>query len=171
MAEVAEVARDEGVRVALIGGYALQLYGSDRLTGDIDVVAEASLAQLPPGPPLSFGGYQTEAPNGVPIDLVLRSDDYTSLYDEALADAVRMQESAMPVARLEHIAAMKMVASRPRDDADLEWIILSGEADLQAARTVIHRHLGRYAADEWERLVDETRWRASRERKRPPRGP
>jgi hypothetical protein len=162
--EVSELARDEHVRVALIGGYALQLYGSPRLTGDIDVAAEDEIEALPQGKTLSFGGFQSTAPNGTPVDLVLRDDDYTGLYEEAIRESVRMQDVAMPVARLEHIAAMKMVAGRARDDADLEWIILSGEADLSEARAIIRRHLGPYAAQEWEQLVDETKWRASRGR-------
>jgi hypothetical protein len=47
------------VRIALLGGFALQQYGSDRLTGDIDIAAPEVLDGLPAGKALTFGGVQT----------------------------------------------------------------------------------------------------------------
>src|SRR5437762_2511114 len=44
--EVAQLAAAQGVRVALIGGAALQLLGSDRLTKDIDFAADRQLDGL-----------------------------------------------------------------------------------------------------------------------------
>ena len=162
--EVAILASDENVAVALIGGYALQLYGSPRLTGDVDVVAGQSIEALPAGELLSFGGYQTEAPNGVPVDFVLRDDDYAALYEEALVRAVELADAPMPVVRLEYLTAMKMAAGRSRDEADLEWIVLRSGIDMSRARQVIHRHLGPYAAGEFDRLAEQARWRSSRGR-------
>jgi hypothetical protein len=164
--ELAVLAHANHVSIALIGGYALQLYGSSRLTGDVDVVADALIRGLPTGKPLSFGGVQTAAPNGVPVDLVLRDDDYRALYDEALENAVEL-DTPLRVVRLEYIVAMKMVAGRARDEADLEWIILEsdiGRGRLSAARSIIHRHLGPYAVREFDRLVDQVEWQASRSR-------
>lgn len=161
--EIALAASDEGVRAALIGGYALQLYGSTRLTGDVDVAAAEPIRALPGGKALSFGGYQTEAPSGVPVDLVLRDDDYAPLYAEALERAVEVEGAPMPVATPEHLAAMKMVAGRARDQADLEWLVTSGVADVREARRVIKRHLGPYAAGEFDLFVEEARWRAARD--------
>ena len=80
-AEVGALAKQEGVRVALIGGFALQHYGSDRLTGDIDFAADSVLEGLPSGPPLSFGGVQTTSPK--------RSSPSTGLPDWAIAPEVR----------------------------------------------------------------------------------
>lgn len=42
-AAVLEAAKKERVDVAIGGGYALQIYGSPRLTGDVDIVADAGL--------------------------------------------------------------------------------------------------------------------------------
>ena len=162
--EVAALAHDENIPVALIGGYALQLYGSPRLTGDVDVVADGLIEALPEGEPLSFGGVQTESPNGVPVDLVLRDDDYAALYEEALVRAVDLQDAPMPVVRLEYLAAMKMGAGRARDGADLEWIILRSGADLSAVRRIVKQYLGLYAAREFDRLVEEARWKSSQGR-------
>jgi hypothetical protein len=122
---------------------------------------------LAPGEPLSFGGFQTEAPNGVPVDFVRRDDDYAPLYEEALSRATTMPDVIGPyvrIVRLEYIAAMKMVAGRARDHADLEWIVLRSGADLPKTRRIVKQYLGTYAAQEFDRLVEEARWRASRGR-------
>lgn len=161
--EIAVISKEEGVRAALIGGYALQLYGSSRLTGDLDVVSERAIDALPEGKSLSFGGYQTNTPNGVPVDVVLRNDDYAGLYENALFAAVNIPESQLPVVQLEYIAAMKMVAGRARDEADLEWMITSDSIDLPRTKIIIRRHLGPYAVQEFNRIVEQSRWRASRE--------
>jgi hypothetical protein len=151
------------VHVALIGGYALQLYGSPRLTGDLDVVVDRALEALPEIGPLSFGGYQSDTPNGVPVDVVMRNDDYAALYEEALEASFGSSESPIPVVQSEHIAAMKMVAGRGRDMADLEWLITSRTIDLAETKRIVRRHLGPYAVQEFERIVEQARWRASRE--------
>jgi len=164
VAEIAAIAKHEHVHAALIGGFAMQLYGSDRLTGDIDIAATERLQELPRGKRLSFGGEQTRAPNGVPVDLVLRSDDYAALYDEAIEKAGKLKGVFFPVARPEHLAAMKMVAGRTRDLSDLEFLITSGTVDVRKAKDVIRRHLGVYAAGEFGLLVEEVRWKASRGR-------
>lgn len=160
--QVGALARRERVRVVLIGGFALQLYGSDRLTGDVDFAAAQRIDALPRGEPLSFGGEQTHAPNGVPVDLVLRQDDYAGLYEEAIERATKIPGVAVPVVRPEYLAAMKMVAGRGRDEADLAFLIVSEIVNPSKARRVIRQHLGPYAAGEFDQLVDEVRWRASR---------
>jgi hypothetical protein len=162
--QVGALAKAEGVRVALIGGFALQLFDSDRATGDVDFAAKERVRALPRGKALSFGGEQTVAPNGVPVHVVLRSDDYAGLYEEALIQATRVQGVQVPVARPEHLAAMKMVARRAKDIADLEFLVASGTADPARARPVIRSHLGPYAADEFDRVVEEIAWKASRGR-------
>ena len=62
----------------------------------------------------------------------------------------------------EYLIAMKMVAGRPKDDADLEFLIADGGVDLERARTVVSEHLGPNAVDELERYCDEVAWRRSR---------
>ncbi|MBI2571376.1 MAG: hypothetical protein HYV63_30585 [Candidatus Schekmanbacteria bacterium] len=164
VAEVGAIAAREGVRVALIGGLALQYFGSDRLTGDVDFAAEAMLEGLPRGTPLSFGGVQTTAPSGVPAALIVRDDDYEELYNEAIAGAVHVQELPVPLVRPEYLAAMKMAAARDRDTLDLEFLLRAGVVDVSRARQIIYRHLGPYAARELDRIVDEVEWKRSRER-------
>jgi predicted HAD superfamily Cof-like phosphohydrolase len=163
--EVAALAKKASVRAALIGGAALQMYGSTRLTVDLDVAAEDKIG-LPRGKVLSFGGEQTcvtlESGVVVPVDLVVRRDEFRTLYEDAIAYATRMPESPLLVARPEHLAAMKMVAGRPKDDLDFAFLVSSGVLDEKKARRLIKRLLGAYAAIEFDRQVVEARWRAER---------
>jgi hypothetical protein len=68
----------------------------------------------------------------------------------------------VPVVRPEHLVAMKMVAGRARDTADLEFLIGSGTADPVKSRKVVKKFLGLFAAKEFDRLVDEIAWKKSR---------
>lgn len=163
--EVAQAAKNENVRIAVIGGYAMQVYGSDRLTGDVDFAADDLIRAFPPGPELSFGGVQTETSSGVPIDLVLRSDVYQPLYQDAIEKAKRVKGIPVLVARAEHLAAMKMAAGRSgKDDADLDFLIVSGVLDVDKARRIIAKYLGVYGAESFDRIVELARWQRGRGR-------
>lgn len=161
--EVSALARQEGIRIALIGGFALQYYGSDRLTGGVDFAAERMLAGLPGGKALSFGGVQTQTSSGIPVDLVVREDDYRALYEEAISKAVTVEELGVPLVLPEYLAAMKMAAARDRDSLDLEFLVRARVFEPPKARQVIYRHLGPYAAQEFDRIVDEVEWKRHRD--------
>ncbi len=163
--QVVAIARAEDTAIILIGGYAMQIYGSDRLTGDIDFAAEAMLEHLPNGKPLSFGGEQTTAPNGTPVDLVIRQDEYQQLYEAAIEDPILHLETGLPLVKPEYLAGMKMAAGRDRDLHDLKVLILSGVLDFPRTEHVIKVFMGAYAVREFRRIVEVTRWEASREEK------
>ena len=81
--EVAALAAREGLQVLLIGGVALRYYGSERLTVDLDVVAQAPLpAGLPEEGALGIGGTKTRTPSGVPLDWIARVDDFAPVFEE-----------------------------------------------------------------------------------------
>lgn len=160
--EVAALAKEDEIRLILIGGYAMQLYGSPRLTGDIDFAADRIPERFKGGETLSFGGVRSQSSEGVPVAIVLRDDDFASLYTEAVSRGRRMKGVAALVVRPEHLAAMKMVAGRNgKDDADLEFLIASGAIDLAETRRIVRQHLGPYAAKELDQLVDIIKWKKS----------
>lgn len=159
--EVLALAAAAGVRAALAGGVALQYRGSDRLTGDIDFVAQGELPALVPTRILSFGGYAAYTTGGVPVDWILREDDAQALYEEAL-DFCEVVEG-VPMVRLEYMVAMKMRAGRVRDVADLYFILTHEELDRARARVIVQRHLGGYAARDFDALLAEATWRKTRE--------
>lgn len=164
--QVAQVAKEEGVRVALVGGYALQFYGSQRLTADLDLVAERALEGLPADRQLSFGGVGVTAKNGTVVDLIVRDDDYAKLYEAALDHAAAHRKVATPIVLPEYLAAMKLASGRGKDELDLEFLILSvlDTAGRVRARKVVKKTMGAYAAQEFDRVVEETEWKASKGR-------
>ena len=164
IAEVLELAGAQGIRVALIGGAALQLFGSDRLTKDVDFIADQVVDGLAIEGTLDFGGVKAMTTSGVPVDLVVRDDKYRRLYDAAINHASRVEGVAALVVPPEYLIAMKMVAGRPKDDADLEFLIAASGVAWDRARAVVEEFLGIYAVDELERYRDEVAWRRSRDR-------
>ena len=89
------------------------------------------------------------------MHLVVRADKYRALYEAAVEHATRVEGVPVFVVNGEYLIAMKMVAGRPKDDADLEFLIADGGVDLERARAVVSEHLGPYAVDELERYYDE----------------
>lgn len=162
LAGIARIAQTERVPVALVGGVALNLFGSRRLTVDIDVISHRFPAGLRQGDPLTIGGASTEI-GGAPVDWIVRDDDYQSVYLRALRDAVCVPGVPIPVATPVDLAVMKLIAAREKDELDLCALITSGRLDVKAAKKRVLALLGRYAADSFARLVDEAEWRASRE--------
>ncbi len=54
--EIDEATNKQGIQVALCGGVAMQVYGSDRLTADIDVLVTRPPYAFQQGAMLGFGG-------------------------------------------------------------------------------------------------------------------
>ncbi len=161
IAEVAQLAK--GNRIMLVGGVALHQYGSDRLTSDIDIVAEHSIQTFPAIKSLSFGGYTSETPSGVPVDVILRNDEYKKVFDEALLYARKLPGVPVSVVSLEYAVVMKMIAHRPKDMADLAEIFTMDALDIQKARGLVRRHLGSYAINDFDSMVREAAWRKSQD--------
>jgi alpha-beta hydrolase superfamily lysophospholipase len=160
--EIAGIAENEQVPAVLVGGTALQFYGSPRFTKDVDFAALAPLSLKDRGK-LSFGGEQLVASNGVHVDWIRRDDDYRDLYEAAVEDP--QPDAPIPIARPEYLLAMKMAADRARDNTDVEWLISSGVANLKKTRSIVKRYLGAYAAKDFDSIVSEVEWRKSREEK------
>ena len=151
----------KGVSVVLVGGAAMQLYGSPRLTHDVDVASATNLGVKSSGR-LSFGGVKTKAPNGVKVDIIVRNDDYAPLYEEAIEAAQSMSGIPLPVVPPEYLAAMKMATGRHgKDDDDLEYLIMSGSLNLGRTRDILRRHLGNYAVTEFDAEVEIAEWKKS----------
>jgi hypothetical protein len=165
ISEVATQAENEGAEVALIGGVALQLYGSDRMTKDIDFVGDREFEGLRDQAPLGIGGFKGKTSRGVQVD-VLIGGDYPTLRQAALEEAPFIEELDVKVATLEHILALKLVAGRAKDELDMRTIFMLGGADLDRARSIISKHVGKYAVGDFNSLVDEVAWQMERDRKK-----
>jgi len=161
--EMTRLARKKGIRAAVIGGLAMQIYGSDRLTMDVDFIADQPLTGLKQRGKIAFGGAKLVSPDGAPVDWIVRDDAYRALYAEALGKAEKVRGQGYLVVTLPYLAAMKMAAKRPKDHLDLEEILMSGALAARPARAIILRHLGEYAAEEFDDLVHHAEWRKNRD--------
>lgn len=80
-AEIGKVAAVENIEWALVGGVAMYLYGSPRLTKDVDIIA-SKIVSLKANAPLTFGGNNYTIEVGkykVAVDWIVRNDGSQSI--------------------------------------------------------------------------------------------
>lgn len=155
-------ARKHGIAVAVVGGYAMAYYGSDRLTSDVDVAALHPIPGFPPTRRLSFGGFVTKV-KGITVDVIVRSDGYAGLYEEAIL-------SARGIVSPDFLAAMKLAAGRPKDLLDLDWLLQQPKlVNRKKARKIVEKFLGgQFAAEEFDALAAEADWHRKANRRGAP---
>lgn len=144
------------LKVAILGGIALQIYGSSKPTTDVDFVGNWTL-----GPqkifevtgPLSSGGLAYVMENGIPVDLIVRNDAYQKLYEDALENSV--DQGGVPVVTPEYLTAMKFAAGRPKDLAAVAWLLNQpGLVDAGKVSQIMFDTLGgEYARNSWEKAL------------------
>jgi hypothetical protein len=149
-------------RSVLLGGAAMQLYGSDRLTRDVDFASASVPSQIIVLKRLSFGGASGRTPSGVPVCFIVRTDDFKALYIDARAKALDLGKP-LKIVTPEHLAAMKLVAGRDKDITDLKMLLRLKKASLTRSREIIRRTLGAFAVKEFDSYVAEVEWLRSRE--------
>lgn len=167
LVEVSELPDIQHVRIAVAGGIAMQVYGSDRLTKDIDFVADRTFAGIEVLKKLSFGGVGgLTIASRVPVDVIVRDDEGERLYIEALVNA---QPSADLLGALivgpEYLAAMKLFAGRVKDEEDLRFLIRTDAINVEKTAKIIKKCLGAFAEKEFRSHVDEMAWRMEKERR------
>lgn len=118
------LAAKEEIEWALAGGLAMHLYGSPRLTKDVDIIASKDLA-LAPRHRLGFGGSNYTLQVGkyeVPIDWIVRNDGYQIFYRAALKDAVKLP-NGLRVVTPEWMVILKFNAGRQMDLDDIVFLL------------------------------------------------
>jgi hypothetical protein len=165
--EIAALAQRSHVAIALAGGAAMQVHGSDRFTKDVDFIAD----HVPIGlrgdeSMLSFGGVSALSPGGVPVDVIVRDDDQHDVYMHALEHADEYDDLPMRVVSAEWMIPLKMLAGRGKDLQDLEFLLLDAEdCDLKRARKIVKDEIGLYGVREFDALLVELKWKRSLETK------
>ena len=122
--EIGKTAASENVAWALVGGLAMYLFGSPRLTKDVDVIA-ANYLSLKANGPLSFGGSNYLVEVGkykVAVDWIVRNDGYAKYYRQALADAIAMPQGFQLILP-EWLVILKMFAGRQKDYDDIVFLL------------------------------------------------
>ena len=115
---VAKLADENDIDWALAGGLAVILYGSDRLTKDVDIIASKILPLENDGILVQGGErYTIKTSNKiVAVDWITRSDEAKKFYERALKDAVMIQET--PILTPEWLVILKYIAGRFKDQED-----------------------------------------------------
>jgi hypothetical protein len=120
---IGEIANKAGVEWAVIGGFAMYLYGSPRFTKDVDVIASKTLSLESFGR-LKQGGERYQIQVGrktVPIDWITRRDDATKFFKAALSDAVELD--GVPIITPEWLVILKHIAGRFKDQEDAVFLL------------------------------------------------
>lgn len=119
-----ELAAQEEIEWALAGGLAMHLYGSQRLTKDVDIIASKNLS-LTPKYRLSFGGSSYTLQVGkyeVPIDWIVRNDGYEVFYRAALKQAIKLK-NGLRLITPEWLVILKFNAGRQKDLDDIVYLL------------------------------------------------
>lgn len=120
---VAELAEANNIEWALVGGLAMALYGSDRTTKDIDIVADKLLPLENQGL-LRQGGERYIIKTGkkdVAVDWIIRKDEFKNLFEAALKDAVEI--NGVPIFTPEWLVILKFIAGRFKDQEDAIFLL------------------------------------------------
>lgn len=142
--QVGHLAAQEEIEWAIAGGIAMHLYGSPRMTKDVDIIASRDLS-LTPEHRLSFGGSSYTLQVGkyqVQIDWIVRSDGYRELYRNALKEAIRLP-NGLRVVTAEWLVILKFNAGRQKDLDDIVFLLKQEKlVDRPAVKQKIVETLG-----------------------------
>lgn len=133
--KIGEIAEKENVAWALIGGLAIHLYGSDRLTKEVDIIAD-NLLKFPAEKILGHlkqGGVRYEietADKKVSVDWIIRRDEAKKYYEQALKDAVLLEK--IPIISPEWLVILKYIAGRFKDQEDAVFLL--------SRKNLVNRH-------------------------------
>jgi hypothetical protein len=120
---VGNLADENHIDWALVGGLAVILYGSDRLTKDVDIIASKLLPLKSEGVLVQGGErYNIEtSKKTVAVDWITRNDEAKKFYQQALKDAVMIQD--VPVLTPEWLIILKYIAGRFKDQEDCVFLL------------------------------------------------
>ena len=120
---VDELAEENNIDWALVGGLAMALYGSDRTTKDIDIIADKLLPLEKVGD-LVQGGERYLIKTGkkeVAVDWIIRKDVFKELFAEALKESIKIND--VPVLTPEWLVILKFIAGRFKDQEDAVFLL------------------------------------------------
>jgi len=122
--KVGQLAAQEEIEWALAGGLAMHLYGSPRLTKDVDIIASRDLS-LTAQHRLSFGGSSYTLQVGrytVRIDWIVRNDGYQKYYRAALKEAIELS-NGLRIVTPEWLVILKLNDGRQKDLDDIVFLL------------------------------------------------
>jgi hypothetical protein len=145
---VGHLADQEEIEWAVAGGIAMHLYGSPRMTKDLDIIASKNLS-LTPHHRLSFGGSSytlTVGKYAVQVDWIVRTDGFQKYYRAALKDAIHLP-NGIRVVTPEWLVILKFKAGRQKDLDDI--VFLLKQQDLVDRPTIKQKVIEIGSEDAW----------------------
>ncbi len=120
---VGKLADENDIDWALAGGLAVILYGSDRLTKDVDIIASKTLPLKKEGLLVQGGEryFVKAAKKKVAVDWIIRNDEAKKFYQEALKNAVKIEDT--PILSPEWLIILKYIAGRFKDQEDCVFLL------------------------------------------------
>jgi len=120
---VGNLADENDIDWALAGGLAVILYGSDRLTKDIDFIASKKLPLESKGSLVQGGERYTvkTSKKEVNVDWITRKDEFKQMFAQALKESVRIKD--VPVLTPEWLVILKFIAGRFKDQEDAVFLL------------------------------------------------
>lgn len=154
--QMGQIAAREEIEWALAGGLAMHLYGSPRLTKDVDIIASRDLS-LTPQHRLGFGGSSYTLQVGkyaVQIDWIVRNDGYQKYYGAALKDAIELS-NGLRLVKPEWLVILKLNAGRQKDLDDIVFLLRQGK--LVDRPTVKQNVVATASEDAWLAMLPNFR--------------
>ena len=120
---VDQLAEKNNIDWALAGSLAMVLYGSDRMTKDIDIIAEKLLPLEKVGDLVQGGERYLIKTNKkeVAVDWIIRKDEFKDLFAQALKESVKLKD--VPVLTPEWLVILKFIAGRFKDQEDAVFLL------------------------------------------------
>ena len=146
--QAGQIAAQEEIEWAVAGGLAMHLYGSPRMTKDVDIIASRHLS-LAPEHPLTFGGscYTLQVGKyAVQLDWIVRSDGYQKYYRAALKDAIQLP-NGLRIVTPEWLVILKFNAGRQKDLDDIVYLLQ--QENLVDRPTIKRKVIATVGEDGW----------------------
>ena len=146
---ITKIAKESRIAWALVGGLAMNLYGSDRLTKDIDVISTKRLpmSKEKVAGQLRQGGERYNiktSKRDVPVDWIIRADEFNKLFAAALSESVRIND--IPILTPEWLVILKFIAGRFKDQEDAVFLLSRKDlVDRDVIKSKMIKHVGRTA--------------------------
>ena len=152
----------EQPKVALVGGLAMQLYGSTRLTADIDVVVHDAYEVPPKAELLNIGCFSTKHAKSTWTSSSVTMTGRVSTKKPASEQRPCPRRIPHVLGRDFRTPPRHEDGGRSKDELDARYLALMPGLNHAKAKAIIREHLGRYAVDDLKRLIEEAKWRRGR---------
>ena len=140
---VVKIAEANDVNWALVGGLAMAVYGGDCKSKNIAIIANKLL-------PLESKGLLRQdgeryliktQKKEVAVDWIIRKDEFKALFQDALAEAVKIDDT--PILTPEWLVILKFIAGRFKDQEDAVFLLSrKGLVNREIIKQNIVKHFG-----------------------------